>query len=60
MLAVAMPKGWVFADSFPDLTGFPFDLLSLSGCYFLYSTRAVHGIRSGQSRPADDIAMAQG
>ena len=60
VLVVAMPKAWVFADSFPDLTGFPFDLLGLSGCAFLYSTRAVHGYPFWPGVPAGDIDLAAG
>ncbi|GGZ33263.1 hypothetical protein GCM10010387_29250 [Streptomyces inusitatus] len=39
-VTAAMTNGWHFTDSFPGLTVFPFDTLTVSGARFVYATDA--------------------
>ncbi|MEW1551707.1 DUF6603 domain-containing protein [Streptomyces tsukubensis] len=39
-VTASMPSAWRFTDSFPDLTRFPFDVLTVSEARFVYTTTA--------------------
>lgn len=51
-----LPASWTFGTSFPDLTDFPFDLLTVSEATFVYASTAWTGFTAAAGRPPVDLA----
>jgi len=60
MLVISMPATWTFTDSFPALNFFPFDVVTVSGAGFVYSSQPVTGYPLWPAGTANPINLAAG
>jgi hypothetical protein len=60
VVVATMPAGWTFASSFPGLTVFPFDRLTVSDARFVYATVAQPGFTwAGDPSGTMDLSYGQ-
>lgn len=60
LIAIRMSDSWKFADSFPNLDVYPFNQVTVSKSYFIYSSLSKSSYSPWSDKPNESISLAPG